>query len=155
MYIGVDLGGTKTKTVLATGNLEIINEKTIATRMDSEETIIQGIFETIDAVKGRKVIKAIGVATPGQLNREAGIAIQAPSMGWHSVPLTRLLSERYQVPAYIENDINVAALGEFSCQDESLNNAVYINVGTGIGVGLSYPSKCFWVTAVPPVSSAI
>ena len=94
MYIGVDLGGTKTKTVLATGNLEIINEKTIATRMDSEETIIQGIFETIDAVKGRKVIKAIGVATPGQLNREAGIAIQAPSMGWHNVP-ARLLCERY------------------------------------------------------------
>ena len=143
LYIGVDLGGTKTKTILATGNLEIIDEKTIATRMDSEETIIHGIFETIDAVKGQKVIKAIGVATPGQLNREAGIAIQAPSMGWDNVPLVRLLCERYQVPAYIENDINVAALGEFSCQDKSVSNAIYINVGTGIGAGIILSGKVF------------
>ena len=143
LYIGVDLGGTKTKTVLATGDLEILDEKTIATRMDSEETIIQGIFETIDAIKGDRVIKAIGVATPGQLNREAGIAIQAPSMGWHNVPIARLLCERYHVPAYIENDINVAALGEFSCQDESVNNAVYINVGTGIGAGIILSRKVF------------
>ena len=47
------------------------------------------------------------------------------------------------VPAYIENDINVAALGEFSCQDESVNNAVYINVGTGIGAGIILSRKCF------------
>jgi glucokinase len=143
LYIGVDLGGTKTKAVLANGSLEIIREKTIPTQMDSTETILKSVLNAVDAVWDTEEIKAIGVGTPGQLDRKRGIAIQAPSMGWSNVPLAQFLSNRYGVPTYIENDINVAALGEFSCLGESEANAVYVNVGTGIGAGIILSGKLF------------
>jgi glucokinase len=142
-FIGIDLGGTKTKTILADAALEVLDEVTIPTDMTSEETIINGLLQTISRVKGAQAVRAIGIATPGQLDRERGIAIQAPSMGWHDVPLVARVAGHFGIPAFIENDINVAALGEFTLQKAHGASAVYINVGTGIGAGVIMDGRLY------------
>jgi len=85
-----------------------------------------------------KRLLAAGVAAPGITDVAAGLVVSVPSMpGWENVPLERLLAEKLGVPVTVENDVNLAALGEHSygiAQGE--RNFVFVHVGRGVGAGL-------------------
>jgi glucokinase len=81
---------------------------------------------------------AVGVAAPGITDVDAGLVVSVPGMpGWENVPLGRLLAEKTRVPVIVGNDINLAALGEYSdgiAQGE--RNFVFLHIGRGVGAGL-------------------
>jgi glucokinase len=85
-----------------------------------------------------KRLLGVGVSAPGITDVDAGLVVSVPSMpGWENVPLGPMLSEKIRVPAVVENDVNVAALGEHSygvAQGE--RNFVFIHIGRGVGAGL-------------------
>jgi glucokinase len=85
-----------------------------------------------------KRLLAVGVAAPGITDVDAGMVVSVPSMqGWENVPLGRLLAEKLRVPVVVENDVNLAALGEHSyglAQGE--RNFVFVHIGRGVGAGL-------------------
>ena len=85
-----------------------------------------------------KRLLAVGVAAPGITDVDAGLVVSVPSMpGWENVPLGRLLAEKIRVPVIVENDVNLAALGEHwygIAQGEE--NFVFVHVGRGVGAGL-------------------
>jgi glucokinase len=85
-----------------------------------------------------KRLLAVGAAAPGITDVAAGLVVSVPSMaGWENVPLGRLLTEKLGVQAIVENDVNLAALGEHSygiAQGE--RNFVFIHIGRGVGAGL-------------------
>jgi len=85
-----------------------------------------------------KRLLAVGVAAPGITDVDAGMVVSVPSMqGWENVPLGRLLAEKLRVPVMVENDVNLAALGEHSyglAQGE--RNFVFVHIGRGVGAGL-------------------
>lgn len=85
-----------------------------------------------------KRLLAVGVAAPGITDVDAGMVVSVPSMqGWENVPLGRLLSEKLRVQVVVENDVNLAALGEHSyglAQGE--RNFVFVHIGRGVGAGL-------------------
>lgn len=76
----------------------------------------------------------IGVGTPGVVD-DRGVVRTAPNLGWTSVPLQQLLSERTSVPTIVANDANVAALAEYRFGSTS-EDFILITIGQGVGSGL-------------------
>jgi len=86
----------------------------------------------------------IGVAIPGLVDVDSGALIYAPNLGWCDVPLGQLLSTKFNVPVYVDNDANAAALAEHYmgvARDE--NNYVYVAANVGIGVGIVLGGQVF------------
>ena len=137
--IGIDIGGTKVAAgivdqdgaILATGRAPIVK--------DSHETILASICAVVDDLLEQAAERpgAIGVAVPGTVDRDQGVAVSAVNVGWRNLPLVPLLQERYGLPGVIANDANAGAWGEYAFGSGRDNeNLVYITVGTGIGGGI-------------------
>jgi len=140
--VGVDLGGRriiKKKTDLA-GNIQ--HEVYIPWEdMDPEDNLeqlcalIEGLLDAPGPAGQR--IRGIGVGVPGVTLSPEGIITWAPSLGWRYLPLREILIERFDMPVFVENDVNLAALGELGFgAGRGVQDLVCIAVGTGIGAGI-------------------
>jgi glucokinase len=141
VVIAVDLGGTRLRTARLTDDL-IIQER--------EETLTvaqEGLDATLDRMKAmiRKVLPqdntrlaGIGLSVPGPANPFTGVVVAPPNLpGWHNVPIVHILREEFNVPVYLGNDANVAALAEVALGAAvGKSHAIYITVSTGIGSGI-------------------
>ncbi len=140
--IGVDLGGTKMFGALANIGGEIIGEQTINGHGTSGEASYAMLEEIIcelmrvPRLRGQK-IRGIAVGAPGVTRTQAGIVEWAPSLNWRDYPLKQKLEKRFRLPCIVDNDVNLAALGEqwFGAGDGA-HNIVLIAIGTGVGAGL-------------------
>lgn len=140
--VGVDLGGTKIYTALATVGGEVLAEIKVPTMAaEGYERVLKRIVETVSEVKRLAGVSGkplrIGLGAPGPLDVKRGIVHVAPNLGWRNAPLKASLEELTGVPVFIENDANLAAWGEFIYgAGKNTANMVYITVSTGIGGGL-------------------
>ncbi|ADL11855.1 ROK family protein [Acetohalobium arabaticum] len=148
--IGVDLGGTKILTVLANLQGEIIAKKRSATKSEQgAEKVIDRILTTIDQVLADSdltidEIEAIGVGAPGPLSVKEGIIHHAPNLGWKDLNLKQLLESELNIPVFIENDANTAALGsKWFGAGKDKQNMIYLTVSTGIGSGIIIDNKLY------------
>lgn len=84
------------------------------------------------------MLKSIAAGAPGITDVNEGIVIATSYlMGWRDVPLRALLEDALHIPAAVDNDVNLAAIGESWCgaaKDEQ--NFVFLAIGTGIGAGI-------------------
>ncbi len=103
-----------------------------STPLDQLETLIASVFP-----QGQKV-DAISVAAPGPLNPYEGIIYRAPNIPeWENLPLREHLQRRFNVPVFLGNDANLAALGEWLYGvGKGHHHLIYITVSTGIGAGV-------------------
>jgi glucokinase len=83
-------------------------------------------------------VAAIGVGAPGPTDPYSGIVLMGPNLpGWRNVNLREILRTRFQTPAFVGNDANVAGLAEHRYgAGKGVNHMVYITVSTGIGTGV-------------------
>ena len=142
--LGVDLGGTTTKLAFINLSGEIIHKWEIATdRSENGKNITTNIAKTIDAklaeldeMKSR--ILGIGVGAPGPVRFEDGSLYEAINIGsWHHYPLKDLLEVETSLPVVIDNDANIAALGEmWKGAGQGAKDLVCITLGTGVGGGV-------------------
>jgi glucokinase len=147
LIAGIDLGGTKVYGAVANLNGEILYETRFAHHQSQAEQSFQLLCQVIDDLlqfAGRpgtwettRPVRGIGIGVPGVMDQEAGAVRFAPSLGWHDFPLRGRLAERFALPAVLENDVNLAALGELCFGVEGAgDNLVLIAIGTGIGAGI-------------------
>ncbi|ACA58858.1 ROK family protein [Candidatus Desulforudis audaxviator] len=141
--VGVDLGGTKIYTLLATVEGTVAAEAEVPTAAGrGYEAVLDQIADTVVAVAAQAGVKpenvrAVGVGAPGPLDPDTGIVHQAPNLGWKEAPLRADLEARLQLPVCLENDANLGALGEHTFgAGRDCNELVYVTVSTGIGGGL-------------------
>jgi glucokinase len=141
--IGVDFGGTK---VLA-AVVDVESGKVIGTGKkrtsadDGPNELMKRIFATCDAaMKDSGVpiedIAGIGVGIAGQVDAERGLLVGTANLSRSVVdlPMADRITERYGVPAQIRNDVQIAAIGEYTFgAGKDVNDFVCIFVGTGIG----------------------
>lgn len=143
--IGVDLGGTK---ILA-GVIDLHDGKVVGlskkrTASGSNKDFMGRLYEAVDnALNEAKLPDGekpghLGIGIAGQVDREKGILIAAPNLGVTSeLPLVSLLSQRYNMPVALGNDVEVATLGELQFgAGKDYDNFLCIFVGTGIGGGI-------------------
>jgi len=138
--IGVDLGGTYIRAVLADGR-DVFVERHRAMTLAKE-----GASAVLDRIAGMVIdlssrvgqVAAVGIASPGPLNAKTGVVYSPPAFpDWRDVPLVRLMHERTGLPFFLGNDANVAALGEFDYgAGRGFRHLIYITVSTGIGGGV-------------------
>lgn len=141
VVIGVDLGGTRIRAAACDTKLNILKRVETLTRAK------EGLQPTLGRVQDmiRQVwpeddtpVLGIGLSAPGPLNPETGVVVAPPNLaGWHNVPLGDILKEAFNVPVFIGNDANVAALAE-TLRGAAVGhrNVIYITVSTGIGGGV-------------------
>jgi len=146
--IGLDLGGTKISAgALSVDGSHTSGMRSIATQSElGAEGVVDRIIGLIEGVildtinetgAARKDILGIGVGAPGPLDRENGIVIVAPNLGWRDFPLRERITTRLKLPATLDNDANCATVGEWWLGAARGGvNVVGITIGTGIGGGL-------------------
>ena len=146
--VGVDLGGTKifAGAVSADGS-QTHGMRSITTQSElGAEGVVDRIIGLIEGVMvdtnnetgaTRKDFLGIGVGAPGPLDREKGIVIVAPNLGWRDFPLRERIQSRLGLPVTLDNDANCATVGEWWLgAARGGRNVVGITIGTGIGGGL-------------------
>ncbi len=142
VVIGIDLGGTKLFGAIADLGGNILDEVDVSRHGTSGEESYRRLIELIDTLlaspklHGRR-IRGIGVGAPGITQHKEGIVNWAFTLNWQNYPLKAKLVERYGLPIVVDNDVNLAALGElWFGAGQNTQNMVLIAIGTGIGAGI-------------------
>lgn len=148
MRIGIDLGGTTYCAGLVDEKLEIVEKTEGKTRpWEGMEAVLGRIENAVAALikkAGREPVSRIGLGCPGVLDRESGMVVYSNNIGWEQVPAGRRLAERFQVPVYVENDANCAALGEYLAgAGKGSAQMLMVTLGTGIGGGMVLNGKLY------------
>ncbi|HEM5189286.1 TPA: ROK family glucokinase [Streptococcus suis] len=142
--IGIDLGGTSVKLAILTTEGEIQEKWSIKTNiLDDGSHIVPDI---IDSIKQRfdthgltkDDFLGVGMGSPGVVDSEAGTVIGAYNLNWKTLQLVKDQFEAaLGLPFFIDNDANVAALGEQWVGAGNNNpNVVFMTLGTGVGGGV-------------------
>lgn len=148
---GVDIGGTNLRLVLADGAGHIIERwSTKTTGIQNPHTIVALIHTGVTQLLQRRSIprdqlRAIAAGAPGVVDVDTGAVITTSYlMGWKNVPLRALLEEALDVPAAIDNDVNVGALGEsWMGAAKNVDDFVFIAIGSGVGAGIVMNRQLF------------
>jgi glucokinase len=137
--VSVDLGGTQIRAALfQRGSTRPVRVERARTRADTPgvyqrlETLVASIWPE-DAP-----VEAIGLASPGPLDPYKGVIIATPNIKeWRNFPLADKLHERFGVPVFLDNDANLACLGEWKFgAGKGHHNVLYLTISTGIGGGI-------------------
>jgi glucokinase-like ROK family protein len=142
LVLGIDMGGTKMYGALSDLGGTVLDEVIIGQHGTSGEESYDRLVTLIDRLLaspkalGRRV-RGIGVGVPGITLHQEGIVRWAYTLQWKDFPLKARLSERYKLPITIDNDVNLAALGElWFGAGQNAQNMILIAIGTGIGAGI-------------------
>lgn len=153
--IGVDLGGTNivAGAMPDDGSRELAmrSEPTHAERgadavVDRIVAMIAEVMAEVSASCGAtsRDFVGVGVGAPGPLDREHGVVVVAPNLGWHNFPLRDEIGERVRLPVTLDNDANCATMGEWWCgAAKGARNVVGITIGTGIGGGVVLDGRLY------------
>lgn len=138
-FIAVDIGGTHIRTAAyESDNIIPLTHKRARSHAKKPGTFDR-LVKAIEAVwpKDRSV-RAIGMASPGPLDPKTGVVLATPNIPeWIDFPVTDKLSEYFDVPAYLGNDANLAALGEWKFgAGRGHHDVLYLTISTGIGGGV-------------------
>jgi glucokinase len=142
LVLGIDLGGTKIYGAVADLNGKLLHEIRLEHHETRSDESLELLCDVIDqllsyATDTNLSVRGIGVGVPGVVQPDTGIVSFAPALDWVEYPLKTRLTERYPYPIAIENDVNLAALGEmWFGTEEDENNLVLLTIGTGIGAGV-------------------
>jgi glucokinase len=138
--VAIDIGGSKVAVLareLRNGR-EVYRAKVPTPKEGGVDEMLRLIDVQIGSIPGgRAFLRALGVAVPGFVDAE-GRVLQAGNLkGWVDVPLRSLLSRRYRIPAFVDQDANCAALGEkWMGAARDMDDFVFVALGTGVGAGL-------------------
>src|SRR5438067_608229 len=150
--LGIDLGGTKTlAAVVDIMSGEVIASARKRTRAErGQDFVSQRTIELVTAaleaakLPDNEKLVAIGVGAAGQIDRQAGVILDAPNLGVHDMPLGDILGKQFNAPVSVGNDVEVAALGEYlHGAGRGYDNFVCVFVGTGIGSGIVQSGRLY------------
>ena len=146
--IGVDLGGTKIYTALVDLQGNMKKEVIVETEAEKGELpVLQKMIDTIDYVlegTNKDEVKAIGIGSPGPLDVANGLIVYTPNLPFKNFNIVKPIKERYGIETFLDNDANVATLGEFMFgAGKGTENLVFITASTGIGGGAIINGKLF------------
>lgn len=149
--VGVDIGGTKIKVglvkeedgaLLTKGKIPFVHE--------GYEVVFQQIAAEInrlleEAHQSIEQVGSIGLAVPGSIDTRQGRVLHAHNLGFHDVPVVVAMKQYFpEIPVYVANDANAAALGELCCGVfQGYRTAVLLTIGTGVGGGIICEGKMF------------
>lgn len=149
-YIGVDLGGTGIKIGVVDEKGTIIEKASCPTRVkDGYKEIVKDMANVIKDLTSKlnismNDVKSIGIGSPGAIDDKNGVVIFSGNLEFDYTPLAEEMRTHFDLPVYVGNDANCAALGEyFALNDPSVKDFVAVTLGTGVGGGIILNGKIF------------
>ncbi|MDP2928565.1 MAG: ROK family protein [Candidatus Omnitrophota bacterium] len=149
--IGVDIGGTNIKLALVDKRARLTGKRTFSTTsLKGKSALIDGIIGEIrDLIVSqnlkKKDIIGVGIGAPGAVDIRTGTVhylINIPD--WREVPLGDILKKKLGLPVFVDNDVNVMALGEaYFGAGLGARNMLCITLGTGVGGGLILEGRLY------------
>ena len=149
-YCGIDLGGTNIKAGIVDGEGKLLNKLSIKTLAErSMEEIIHDMGKlAVDAIKDAglevKDIECIGIGSPGTPDNEEGLLVYSSNLPFNKAPMRKLIRDVVDLPVYIDNDANCAAMAEaVAGAGKGAKDSVTITLGTGVGAGVIVNGRIF------------
>ncbi len=146
-YIGVDIGGTNLKAGLVDEDGALLaTAKTPVHWVGAEEFVKTLAILSKEAAEKAGVtwadICAVGMGVPGGVDTKAGKVLYTCNIPLSGLPVAELFRRELDVPVYLENDANCAALGEYCAgAGKGCESLIVITLGTGIGGGVILNGK--------------
>lgn len=136
--VGVDLGGTKMLAGVVDPGGRVLYQASELGFGDTAETILDTLEQEVrEALAAEPEVAAVGLGIPCTIDRARGLAISAVNLPIVDVPVRDEMRERLELPVFVDNDANVAALAEHRYgAARDADNVVMLTIGTGIGGGL-------------------
>jgi glucokinase len=136
--IGIDLGGTNLRVALVSEDGVIVRK----IKKPSSDQVVDSVLQTIEEIRHPEIV-GIGLGVAGLIDRKRRRVFTSPNLrGIEGIDFVRAIQDRFHVPVVIENDANVAALGEKTAgAGQGFDNFVLLTLGTGIGGGIIYKGK--------------
>jgi glucokinase len=144
LVAGVDIGGTNLRIALADLDGKILGRWKASTEATSSpDMVIAQIEQGVDwllqqSSSSRRSLVSVAAGAPGITDPQAGVVVATSYLkGWKDVPLKKLLQSTLGVPAAVENDVRMAALGEhWVGAARGVDDFVFLAIGTGIAAGI-------------------
>jgi glucokinase len=136
--IGIDLGGTNVRVgLIEKGKVIKHASAKIPQTATDKQKVLQCIIETIEKVIVPDVV-GFGIGIPGLMDKKQGIIHAITNIpSFNSFPIKKTLSDYFNVPVFIDNDVNCFILGEkHNGAGKNFRNVVGLSLGTGMGVGI-------------------
>lgn len=140
--MGIDIGGTTVEMALVNLEGEMIGKMSFPTQTYLPDNLLEKLSRCVFSLIAEQAIEpsqilGVGIGVPGMTDVEKGIVIDAPSLGWKQYPFKEKMKKLLPFPMYIDNDVNVAALGEhWKGAGKNKDNMLQVTLGTGIGCGI-------------------
>ena len=139
--LGIDMGGTHTAVGL-TDELRILDRIEFATKIgEGIPNYVDRLREYTEELLSRNGlsisdIESAGMGVPGNVNLETGMVEYANNLGFNNVPFRDMVSNALGIPVNLDNDANLAALGEYLLGKSSKSSFILVTLGTGVGCGI-------------------
>lgn len=151
IWVGVDIGGTKTAVVVSRRPPEVLSRIEFATSpakgpKQAIDQILAALRRMLAELKtGPESLCGIGVSCGGPLDPHAGVIQAPPNLPtWIDIPIVEILNREFGAPVLLENDANAGALAEHRYgAGQGTRNMIFLTMGTGLGAGLILDKKLY------------
>jgi len=143
--LGLDIGGTKIQAGLVSVKNQVVMKQRVIYNKKNKSSVLQGIIEAINSLFSAKV-GAIGIGITGEIETSTGVVRYSPNLpkDWKNVQLKKILTKKFKVPIYIDNDAHCIALAEaYFGAGRGCPVVVSLTIGTGIGAALIINGKIY------------
>lgn len=138
--IGVDLGGTKLMAGLFDADDRLVSRERVEVGGLDSERLIDALADTVNALKAEssEPVHAAGFGIPSTIDQRTGTVVVAANLPIADLPLRDLMESRTSLPAFMDNDANVAALAEqrLGAGAGVTQDLIMVTLGTGFGGGI-------------------
>ena len=137
--IGVDLADSEFRGSVVDLRGRIVHSLKMPVNDSNGEAALELAYKLIDELVAAATspLLGIGIGTPGLMDARQGVVRSAVNLDWVDLPLRNLLEARYNLPVYIANDSQAAALGEYIFgRNQEVPNLILIKVGRGVSAGI-------------------
>ena len=148
MYtIGIDVGGTNLKAGLVNETFDIVATKKMPLVWESPEKFAEdlcGLATGLVEENGisRDEVAYIGMGVPGVVDAKRGMIVKTVNIPIRNVPVAELIHRVWEIPVFLGNDADCAALGEFyHFEKKDIESLILVTLGTGVGTGLIFNGK--------------
>ena len=147
LYIGIDLGGTNIAAGLCDEEGKILYSASVPTLRERHWSEIiadmAAVAQRVVEESGHDMseVASVGIGCPGSIDKASGTVVYSNNIVMHNVPMAEEFRKHLDLPVYLENDANAAALGEYAVYGDGVGSFVFFTLGTGVGGGIILDGK--------------